>query len=707
LTADGDGQPERPQRGHFRTPSKNSQPGKEKEGREEPPTGPSAPLAPLTGPLPVLPLPPPLVPLPLPQALSPTAVPLSPSVAPPSPSAAPQRSGPVRAPAHSQSASRPPTPETRSAPAAPKACRTAVRTADTLTVLPPRPVAHVGGRRLTPVVTGPLQLDEAGRDDAFGEAAQPASGSRAAASSARNAAIMAAGTSLSRVSGFARLLAVAWVLGQERLADAYNQANTVPNTVYDLLLGGVLSATLLPVLMQSLTWRPGHRDEETVPSVITFLTVILLIATGLFWLAAPEIIQFFLSRATGAGVAAERALATTWLRLFTPQLLFIGLITITTALLNARRRFGSVAFSPVLANLVTIGALVVADQLVTKSTLDAYQADRTAVLIIGLGTSAGYLAQLLAQLPSLFRADIPLRPRWNPRHPALRTIGRLSAWTIGAVVANQASFVLISVLANTNGGNLSSFMYAYTFMQLPYAIIAVSIAYAVAPDLAQLWTDGKVDAFAGTVGRALRVTIVLLLPAGIGYALLAQPVAVLALAHGHLSTTSAEFTGSVLSVFALGLPGFSAYLLLMRAFQSKQDTRSMFWLYVGENALTVVAALALYPVFGVRGLAAAWIGSYTVALPFVWHRLRKSAPIAWSASWLVRVLVATGVMAAAVAGLLHVVPEGHSITLSAARLILVTLVGAGVYVVVARAVGIDELSALRARYRALTTTKVT
>ncbi len=112
---------------------------------------------------------------------------------------------------------------------------------------------------------------------------------------------MAAGTSLSRVSGFGRLLAVAWVLGQARLADAYNQANTVPNTVYDLLLGGVLSATLLPVLMQSLTWRPGERDEKTVPAVVTFLTAVLLVATGVFWLAAPEIIRFFLSCAHGPG----------------------------------------------------------------------------------------------------------------------------------------------------------------------------------------------------------------------------------------------------------------------------------------------------------------------------------------------------------------------------------------------------------------------
>ncbi len=571
----------------------------------------------------------------------------------------------------------------------------AVRLGETLTVLPApcAPPARVPPGPATPssgtAAAAPRPLPAPGLQEPR------------APSSTRNAAVMAAGTSLSRVTGFARVLAVGWVLGQARLADAYNQANTIPNTVYDLLLGGVLSATLLPVLMQSLTRRAGRRDDETVPSVITFLTVFLLVATGIFWLIAPEIIRFFLSLASGPGVADERALATTWLRLFTPQLLFIGLITITTALLNARRRFASVAFSPALANLVTIGALVVAGQLVGDNSLSAYQADRTAVLVVGLGTTAGYLVQLLAQLPALFRADIPLRPRWRPTHPALKTIARLSGWTVGAVVANQVSFTLVSILANSKGGNLSAFMYAYTFMQLPYAIIAVSISYAVAPDLAELWTNGDRNGFANRVSYAMRITLVLLLPAGVGYALLARPAVLLVLAHGHLSASSAALTGSLLAIFALGLPGFSAYLLMMRAFQSKQDTRSMFWLYVAENALTVVMALVLYPVWGARGLAAAWIGAYTLVLPIAWGRLSKSAPVSLLPRWLFRTAVATGIMAAAVAGLLQVVPEGHSIKTSAARLVLIVFAGAGVFLAVARAIGIKELSALRERYRAL------
>ncbi|HUC14248.1 MAG TPA: murein biosynthesis integral membrane protein MurJ [Acidimicrobiales bacterium] len=571
----------------------------------------------------------------------------------------------------------------------------AVRAAEVLTVLPARSEVPLG---LVPEVPPFLGLPRSETNEPSEAGAAAGDGPR---SMSRNATIMAAGTALSRASGFARILAVAWVLGQHSLADAYNLANTVPNTIYDLLLGGVLSATLLPVLMEALSRRAADKDGETVPAVVSFLTVILLAATGIFWLGAPEIIRFFVVRASGSYVAGYRDLATTWLRYFTPQLFFIGLTTITTALLNARRRFAAVAFSPVLANLVTIAALVVADHLVRHPSVNAYRADSTAIAVVGIGTTAGYVVQLLAQVPALVRARIPLRPVWRPRHPALGKIGRLSSWTIGAVVANQVSFVLVSVLANSKIGNVSAFIYAYTFMQLPYAVVAVSIAYAVAPDLAELWAIGDRGGFASRVSYAMRVTLVLLVPGGVGYALLARPAMLLVLAHGHLAASSAGLTGSTLSIFALGLPGFSAYLLLMRAFQSKQDTRSMFWLYIGENALTVVAALTLYPSFGVRGLAAAWIGPYTLTLPFAWRRLRKSAPIVSSPSWLAYVAVSAGFMAAGVAALLQVVPTERSIALSALRLVLVMGAGAALFGLAARFLGISELKLLSNRYRAL------
>jgi putative peptidoglycan lipid II flippase len=365
--------------------------------------------------------------------------------------------------------------------------------------------------------------------------------------------------------------------------------------------------------------------------------------------------------------------------------------------LNARRRFGAVAYSPVLANVVTIGALVVADQMVRPSSIAAYRSNLSAVAVVGIGTTAGYLAQLVVQLPPLVKARIPVRLCWSPRHPALRSVRRLSGWTIGAVVTNQASYVLVAVLANTHRGNFSAFSYAYTFMLLPYAVIGASIAYAVAPELAERWSRADVGGFAARVSRSVRVTVLLLLPGGVGYALLAHLVAVTALAHGHLSMSSAQLTGSLLVVFAVGLPGFSTYLLIMRAFQSKQDTRSMFWLYVVENAITVAAALALYPVFGVRGLCGAWVGAYSVTLPLAWRRLRREAPVRVETGWLSKVALSTAVMGGVVGVVTGFVPA-RGTGPSVAKLALAVGVGAIVFVAVARMLKVEELDEVAKRW---------
>jgi putative peptidoglycan lipid II flippase len=505
---------------------------------------------------------------------------------------------------------------------------------------------------------------------------------------------MAVGTVLSRLSGFGRLLAVAWVLGQGSLADAYNQANTIPNTVYELLLGGVLSATLLPVVMESLARYDAGTDDDAVPALVSFLTVGLVVATALFWLAAPGVVDLYLLRVSGSRAPAEKALATTWLRLFTPQLLFIGLITVTTALLNARRRFAAVAFSPVLANAVTIAALVVGGSLVRHSTLGAYRADATAAAVIGIGTTAGYLVQLAVQLPGVFRAKVPLWPHWAPRHTALRRIGRLSGWTVGSVIANQLSFWVVAVLANAKSGRFSAFSYAYAFMLLPHAVLAVSISYASAPELSQAWSQGDASGFGEKLARALRVTVALVLPAGVGLALLARPAVEVALAHGQLATGSAQLTGSLLVLFALGLPGYSTYLLLMRAFQSKQDTRSMFWLYVVENLVTVVAALGLYQVLGIYGLVAAWIGSYTLALPAAWARLGASVPLCVPRPWWGRVGAATASMAGAVALAAWVLPGAAEVGLRVARLCFIVALGLATYVFAGRVLHLEEVASL-------------
>ena len=522
------------------------------------------------------------------------------------------------------------------------------------------------------------------------------------ASFGRNTAVVAGGTLLSRLTGFGRVLALVWAFHVTRLGDVYNIANTVPNILYDLVLGGVLSATLIPVFVDYL----GRDDEDegwrAVSAVCTVIFVSLLVLSAVFWLLVPAIIHFYLIFNHSAGAADERAIGTTLLRLFVPQLFLLGGIAVTTALLNARRRFAAAAFSPVVNNLICIGAIVATRLVATSLGLADFRHDRTALLILGLGTTAGYLAQLLVQLPALMRGRFHLRPVWDLHHPAVRTVLRLSLWTFGAVFANQVAFNLVLVLAGKKSGDVVVFTTAYQFFQLPYAIFAVSIAAVVTPDLSDRWAKADVAGFRREMALGLRLTLAIVVPAAVGYVALAHPFLTLIFHHGSFSSSDAHKIGTVVALFAVGLPGFSAYLLLMRAYQAMQDTRTMFWIYVVENGATIVLAAILYPMLGVGGLALGWVSAYSIGTVVAYLNLRRrTGGLEGTAlvRTLGRVVIATVVMFAAV----WAVRLGLGSRGTDTRLALVVgsgaIVGVVVYVAVCRFLGVTELDALLRRGR--------
>jgi putative peptidoglycan lipid II flippase len=517
----------------------------------------------------------------------------------------------------------------------------------------------------------------------------------------RNTAVMAAGTLLSRLTGFGRVLALLYVLDVSRLADAYNIANTVPNILFDLVVGGVISATVVPVFVDQL--NRGDEDEgwRAISAVMTAFTAGLVAMTVVFWALVPLLIRFYLLLNHSASATDQRAIGTTLLRLFVPQLFLLGGIALTTALLNARRHFAAPAFSPVLNNLLTIAILVLFGVVASHEhfnvhDLSAVRRHHGALLLLGLGTTAGYLVQLVAQLRPLASGRFRLRVVWDPGHPAVRTLLRLSTWTLGAVVANQIAFNLILVLAGHKGGDVTAFQAGFQFFQLPYAIFAVSIASVLTPDLSERWSRHDRAGFRTRMSDGLRLTLAIMVPAAVGYMLLARPFIDLLLRHGHVSAAGAHVTGTVVMCFAAGLPGFSAFMLLMRGFQSMQDTRSMFWLYVVENALTLVLAVALFAAFDVAGLAVAWVGAYSVAAIVAFARLRRrtggldGAAVAAS---LGRVAAATAVMAGVVFLLGLAIGYGSSARL-ALRVGSVTAVGLAVYLLAARLFGIGELGTL-------------
>ena len=549
------------------------------------------------------------------------------------------------------------------------------------------------GRAAAPVRPGPRP-----RARAAGPPRPPGS------STAQATTVLAFGTFASRLTGFLRVLVIGYVLGVGSLSDAFNYANGVPNIVYDLLLGGILSATLIPVFVDILGHENREESARSISAVLTAIAAALVVMTALLWLLAPWVIRFYLLLNPHSTGPAERALATRLLHYFAPQVFLLGAIVVSTAMLNARRSFAAAALSPVLNNLIAIAALlatkVAASHVLTNktasasSTLVAFTRDRRAVLILGIGTTVGYLAQLLVQLPAMRRAGIRVRFVWDLRHPAVRQVAALSSWLVGVVLANQVSLALVMVLAGKTEGGVTAYQFSYQFFQLPYALIAVSVASAIMPNLAESWSRRDRAGFERQFEGGLRITLALLIPAGLIYVAVAQPFIQLAIHHGRVTQSGSHLVSTTLALFAAGLPGFSAYFLLMRAYQAMKNTKAMFWIYVLENGLTVVLALALQPALGVPGLALAWVAPYTVASLVAAVDLRKRAGLfsgGATARSLIRVSVASAITAGVVVavGLPFRSHAGDAVLV--VRLLLQVGVGVVVYLLLAQRLHIREL----------------
>ncbi len=517
----------------------------------------------------------------------------------------------------------------------------------------------------------------------------------------RASALVGAGTALSRVTGLLRVGALAYAMGASPLTDAYNVANNTPNIVYELVLGGILSATLVPIFVEQAE-RDDRRSRRAVSSVLSVAVIALLALTVLAMVAAPLIVKLYTWRLDDAEARAQEAVAVPLLRLFLPQILFYGLTTLGTALLNARRRFAIPAFAPVLNNLVVSAMLVALPTVAGREpTLDLVRDDRGLLVLVGLGTTAGIVVMTVVLWPALRQAG--WRVRWWPdwRHPAVGSLARLSGWTVGYVAANQVALFVILALANQGQGALSAYTFAFVFFQLPHGLFAVSIMTTTGPDLASAAGRGAWDDFRVRFSLGARLILLVAVPAAAGYVILAEPLVDTVLGRGAFSGGDVALTADVLAVFALGLVGFSIYLYALRGFYALRDTRTPFLLNVFENALNVVLAVALVGRYGVQGLAGAYALAYTVAAGLAVVALgrrtggldgrRVTATVA-------RLAVATAAMVA-VLGVLSVTVGDERGTGALVRVALAVPAGAAVYGAVLVALRTGELAAVTDRVR--------
>ncbi|HEX2118269.1 MAG TPA: murein biosynthesis integral membrane protein MurJ [Acidimicrobiales bacterium] len=540
-------------------------------------------------------------------------------------------------------------------------------------------------------------------DEGPNSAGSPVSEQGLPPSLGRSAAVMAVGTTLSRVTGLGRLVAMAYALGvtESRLADAYNIANTMPNVIYELILGGVLTSVFIPVLVEELRRRRSDDAWESVSALVTTSILAVTALTVVAVVAAPWIIRLFTFRLSGAEQAEQQALATFFLRFFAPQILFYGVAAVAGGLLNAHDRFAVPMFAPIANNLVVI-ATFLGFAAIVAGTPDAglVSTSLSQKLLLAVGTTGGVAVMAVAHWPSVRRLPGRLRFRPDFRHPAVRKLARLSVWTLGYVVANQLSFGIALVLANGVQGGPTAMFTAFAFFQLPYGVAAVSIMTALVPRMSAQAVEGDQDGFRASVSTGMRLMGLVLLPATAGYLVLSRPLITTLLEHGVMSSASSELVAEVLDMFALGLVPFSFFLLLLRAFYARQDARTPTLVNVVLNTVYAVFSLILFPALRVQGLALAHSLCYVAGMVLagvVLSRRIGGLDTRRTTASLAKAAVASVVMAAAMVLAVQAVNGVTSpgTTRAVVQLVAGTLVGGAAFLGAAKLLRVEELDVLR------------
>jgi putative peptidoglycan lipid II flippase len=511
----------------------------------------------------------------------------------------------------------------------------------------------------------------------------------------RASGIMALGTLASRVTGFLRTVALAAAIGTGLVGDAYNVANTTPNILYDLLLGGVLTSVVVPVLA-----RAAREDEDGgdafASSLLTLVVIGLTVVTLLGLVLAPLLIRLYISRPD------QVALATTLLRYFLPQVVFYGVGATIGAILNLRNRFAAPMAAPVLNNLIVIAVCAVFMVTTTTRPPDINTISSGEVALLGLGTTLGIVVMTLALLPSLHASGFRYRPRLDLRHPGLRSAARLAGWVLLFVITNQVSLTVVTRLASAAVA-YSTWSYAYQLFQLPHAIIAVSVITALLPRMSRHAADQRLDLVRDDLSTGLRLASIVIVPAALGLFVLAQPICIAIFAHGSVSVAGASRIGTALSAFAVALIPFSSFQLQLRAFYALADSRTPTFInfaVAGSNILMAVVLSAVLPEqHRAVALALAFAVGYLVGT-LLCSRLLNRRLRGMDGPRILRTAARAGVAGGLAAALAFLVSLGVRTVIgsgSLGSLIAVTiagLAGAALYVVLASRMRIQELTAL-------------
>ncbi|MCX5101965.1 murein biosynthesis integral membrane protein MurJ [Streptomyces sp. NBC_00053] len=461
--------------------------------------------------------------------------------------------------------------------------------------------------------------------------APPKSGSRAAGI-LKSSALMAAGTLVSRLTGFVRTLVMTAALGAALLGDSFTIAYTLPTMIYILTVGGGLNSVFVPQLVRSMK-DDEDGGEAYANRLLTLVMVALGVIVALAVFASPWLIHMM--SPTIANDAAANSVAVTFARYCLPTIFFMGVHVVMGQILNARGKFGAMMWTPVLNNIVmifTFGMFIWVYGTSAESQMGVQTIPPEGVRLLGIGTLLGLVVQALAMVPYLREAGFRFRPRFDWKGHGLGKTVKLAKWTVLFVLANQAGVIVVTQLA-TSAGKLSgkdgTGFLAYSNAQLiwgmPQAIITVSVMAALLPRISRAAHDDDPGAVRDDISQGLRNSAVAIVP--VAFAFLALGLPMCTLLYASAGTEAARSMGFILMAFGLGLIPYSVQYVVLRGFYAYEDTRTPFYNTVIVAAVNAAASALCYVVLPARwavvGMAASYGLAYAVGVGIAWRRLRN------------------------------------------------------------------------------------
>ena len=412
----------------------------------------------------------------------------------------------------------------------------------------------------------------------------------------RASAVLASGTIVSRILGFVNAAVLAFAIGYiGTAADAFALSTQIPNSIYALIAGGLLSAVLVPQIV-----RAGIHDDggqKFINKLVTLGTVVFVVVAAIATLCAPLLVNLYAQSGERGFTPEAIALATAFAYWCLPQVLFYALYSLIGQVLNARKIFGPFTWAPALNNVIAITGIsifiAVYGGFPTHRDASTWTPDMIALL--GGTATLGIAAQAFVLLFFWRRTGLTFRPDFRWRGVGLGRTGKAAAWVFGMILVTQLAAIVETRVATSASGDasLGALKYAWLIFMLPHSIVTVSIATAYFTRMSGHARDGNLAAVRADVSSSLRAILLIMVFSAVGLAVLAYPFS--AVFGGTFDDVSA--LGNVTIAYLAGLIPFTILFVLQRVFYALEDTRTPFVMQVVQSVVFVggVLAVAMLP----------------------------------------------------------------------------------------------------------------